>query len=142
MQNDDLSQYLIPATGLKQEPGTICMSLTTATFSILNPGNGTETNQIGEIAIIGAFSILNPGDGTETASMTVWTVLFPLLSQYLIPATGLKLCAGALLDVLVFSFSILNPGDGTETISYYNIYVYIDTFSILNPGDGTETLKD
>ncbi len=40
--------------------------------------------------------------------------LMEQLSQYLIPATGLKRAAG-LATAIAKAFSILNPGNGTET---------------------------
>ncbi len=65
-----LSQYLIPATGLKLKIPRTAIPVIIPTFSILNPGNGTETIDYDEIALAvapAAFSILNPGNGTETS---------------------------------------------------------------------------
>ncbi len=76
------------------------------TFSILNPGNGTETIGLYLILYIlpsTAFSILNPGNGTETVNVAT-------------PALPGKFA----------SFSILNPGNGTETC--YSINTLIKVF--------------
>ncbi len=73
-----LSQYLIPATGLKHGSNKENPADSRKTFSILNPGDGTETRYRESFCQLGcqvAFSIMNPGNGTETILINMqWAI--------------------------------------------------------------------
>ncbi len=85
-----VSEYLIPARGLKPIHIFIFIAPSRC-FRISNPRKGTETSHIRlDCDILKSFRISNPRKGTETSTQRRKQPRQNKVSEYLIPARGLK----------------------------------------------------